>query len=267
MKLPISAMVVGYNEAHFLKQCLASISFCDEIIYTDLGSTDNSLEIASRFTDKICHRDRALVPSCEMVQAELVHNLKNDWVIFIDPDEEVDISLAREITEKFDAFKHDDQLGAVMVPWQFYFARHKLKGTTWGGINTKFFLVNRKGFLFKPIVHYGRSLAEGYAELEIPFDGKLNVLHHYWMNSYSIFIKKHFRYLKNEGKNEYKRGRRTSIKIILLSPFKEFYYSLITKKGYKDYFIGIFLSAFWAYYRTSVLIGIFRVQQNKNRIL
>ena len=35
----------------------------------------------------------------------------------------------------------------------------------------------------------------------------------------------------------------------------------IEKKGYKDRFIGLLLSAFWAYYKTSVYLGIYREQK------
>lgn len=264
-KLPISAMIVGYNEEKFLPQCFESISFCDEIIYTDLGSTDDSINIATNFAQTILEREK--VPSCEMIQAEVVHYLKNDWVLFLDPDERVDVSLAIEIQEKFKDFSNNEKLGAVMVPWQFYFKKKKLKGTPWGGINKKYFLVNRHRFLFEPIVHYGRKLLPEFNATEILFDGNQNVLHHYWMNSYSVFFKKHCRYLKNEGMDQYNQGIRSGYKKIFLSPFKEFHFSFITTKGYKDGLLGFFLSAFWAFYKTYIAIDILKIQRAKRRLL
>ena len=259
-KLPISAMVVGLNEGLLLKECLTSIDFCDEILYADIGSTDNSIEIAKLASADIYYRNK--VPSGEYIQSEIVHYTKHDWVIFIDPDECVDESLKEQIFKEFDFIKNDLQIGAVSVPWQFYFKKHKLKGTIWGGENKKYFLVNKNRFNFLPITHHGRILKKGYKYYEILLNkSSTNILHHYWMNSYRIFLKKHQRYLKNEGKDEYVIGRRTSIKKIVLAPFTEFYFSLIEKKGYKDRFIGLLLSAFWAYYKTSVYLGIYREQK------
>ena len=255
-------MVVGYNEASLLEACLESINFCDEIFYTDLGSTDDSITIAMKFACNILHKDKKMVPSCEMVQTEVVNYTKHDWVIFIDPDECVHNSLREQIINEFDKITSDPHIGAVSVPWQFYFKKHKLKGTVWGGENKKYFLVNKNRFIFLPIIHHGRILKNGFNHYQILLNTKCtNILHHHWMNSYSVFIKKHQRYLKNEGKDEYLIGRRTSLKRIVLAPFKEFYFSFITKNGYRDKFVGFILSAFWAYYKTTVYIGIYKMQK------
>jgi hypothetical protein len=253
-------MIVGYNEARLLEVCLESVSFCDEVFYTDLGSTDDSIQIAERYTKNILYRERSKVPSCEMVQAEVVHMTKNEWVIFIDPDERVDQSLATEINNRFRDFTLNEKLGAVVVPWQFYFKRKRLQGTVWGGENKKFFLVNKQRFIFEPIIHYGRKLAVGFTSIEVPFDGKSNFLHHYWMNSYKDFVRKHFRYLKNEGKDQFNLGRRVSQKEALLKPVTAFKDCYIYKKGYKDGLVGIFLSFFWAFYATRIAFDILRIQ-------
>lgn len=252
-------MVVGYNEAHFLKDCFSSVSFCDEIYYTDLGSTDNSEQIARSYGAIILHHP--MVPSCEMVQAKVVNQIKNDWVIFIDPDERVDMLLTEEIKKNFELYLKDDKLGAVMVPWVFYFKKHRLKGTVWGGTNEKYFLVNKKRFEFEPVVHYGRKILPGFNTIHIDADGGKRVLHHYWMNSYIIFFRKHFRYLKNEAKDRYHLGARQSIRGLFLKPFTAFNESFFIKKGYKDLHIGLFLSVFWAFYETRIAFELVRIQR------
>lgn len=251
-------MIVGFNEAHFLQQCLDSISFCDEIVYTDLGSADDSVKIAEEAGATIHYHDK--VPSCEMIQAKMVHQLKNNWVIFIDPDERVDPILAVEIHALFNELKNAPNTGAVLVPWIFYFKKRKLRGTVWGGLNHKYFLVNRNRFEFAPVVHYGRKILPGYQIKELAFTGS-NILHHYWMNDYNVFFKKHKRYLKNEGIDRYQMGIRQSKKSIIIKPFKEFYKSFITKRGYKDGIRGYFLSVFWAYYETYIGIDLLRIQR------
>lgn len=256
-------MIVGFNEEKLLPACFESISFCDDIHYTDLGSTDASLQVARQFAHHIYHRKP--VPSCEMIQTEVVHYTKNDWVIFIDPDEVVDPSLQEEILSRFADISAQENLGAVKVPWQFYFKKHRLRGTVWGGRNQKFFLVNKHRFAFDPVVHYGRKLKPGFTEISIPLNAReTNVMHHYWMNSWAVFIRKHRRYLVNEGMDRFNLGVRTTFKQVLMAPYREFKRSFWTLKGYKDGVLGFFLSCFWAWYQTSAMSSLYKIQQRQS---
>lgn len=54
--IPISACIITKNEADNLNQCLKALSaYPFEIVVVDTGSTDNSLEIARKYTTKIYH--------------------------------------------------------------------------------------------------------------------------------------------------------------------------------------------------------------------
>ncbi len=46
----ISAVVLTKNEEEFIRNCLESVSWVDEIIVIDCGSTDNTLVIAKKYT-------------------------------------------------------------------------------------------------------------------------------------------------------------------------------------------------------------------------
>ena len=255
-------MIVGFNEEKLLPACFQSVSFCDDVHYTDLGSSDGSIKIAEQYASQIYHRKP--VPSCEMIQTEVVHYTKNDWVVFIDPDEVVDESLVNDVLAKLNEIKDQQSIGAIRVPWQFYFKKTRLRGTVWGGRNQKFFLVNKHRFAFDPVVHYGRKLKPGFSAIDIPLNSnETNVLHHYWMNSWAVFIRKHRRYLINEGIDRYNLGVRTSLKEVLLAPYREFKKSFWTLKGYRDKFLGFFLSVFWAWYQTSAMFSLYKIQQRK----
>jgi len=49
----ISCLVHTYNSQRYIEWCLKSLTFCDEIVIVDMYSTDRTIEIARRFTDKI----------------------------------------------------------------------------------------------------------------------------------------------------------------------------------------------------------------------
>jgi hypothetical protein len=82
----ISACLIVKDEAATLDRCLASIApVVDEIIVVDTGSTDSSVEIARRYTDKVFfypwHDDFAAARN------ESLRHATGDWVMVIDADE------------------------------------------------------------------------------------------------------------------------------------------------------------------------------------
>ena len=101
MKTKISALITTFNESRFLEECLSRLSFCDEIVLVDLGSTDNCLEIARKYGAKILFHE--LVPFAEKVRDYAISNARNDWVLFTDPD----MYFPRGIEHKIDEFISD----------------------------------------------------------------------------------------------------------------------------------------------------------------
>ncbi|HEU4678967.1 MAG TPA: glycosyltransferase, partial [Terrimicrobiaceae bacterium] len=56
--MTISAIILTYNEGARLRDCLASATWCDEIIVVDGYSTDDTVEVAKEFTEKVFLSDR-----------------------------------------------------------------------------------------------------------------------------------------------------------------------------------------------------------------
>lgn len=261
--MKISALVVGRNEANKLSNCLHSLSFCDEILYGDLDSSDNSIQIAEQFNCRIFSYKK-FGPSCEYTQADLINHVKNDWVIMVDPDEVVDPALIRDIKKTLLNLDSDETIGDIYVPWQFYFGNKKLKGTVWGYKKKKGVVVNRNRYEILPITHYGRRLKDGYKSYFIEPNGD-NVLHHYWMDDTKSFIAKHKKYLKDEGIDRYNTGQRISIAGVLYNVFYQFIYCFIIAKGYKDGFTGIFLSLFWTWYSFRSNLSLYLVTKRMEK--
>lgn len=83
------------------------MAWADEIIVVDSGSTDNTVEICRRFTDKILITDW---PGYGAQKQRALDMATGEWVLSLDADERVMPSLKEEILQKlpqtsFDAFE------------------------------------------------------------------------------------------------------------------------------------------------------------------
>ena len=52
----LSVVIITKNEQANIKDCLESVKWADEIVIVDDNSSDNTIEIAQRYTDRIFKR-------------------------------------------------------------------------------------------------------------------------------------------------------------------------------------------------------------------
>ena len=76
------------NEEAFLEKCLESVkNYIDEIIIVDTGSTDKTVEIASRYTDKVYFHPWE--GNFSKARNQALSYATCDWIFQIDGDEEL----------------------------------------------------------------------------------------------------------------------------------------------------------------------------------
>lgn len=242
-KLPISAITVSFNEGYLLDACLSKLTFCDEIILVDMESSDNTVEIAQKYATKILTHHK--VPLVEIALANIIPKTKHDWILFMDPDGVVSDGLIDEIYTLFPTL--NDKIGMVKSPYQYYFGKHALKGTRWGGVKTIRLLAHREKIHYSGNVHQGQKIRAGYEIFKIN-PKKDVVVHHYWMINNEQFLEKHMRYLLNEGKSQYDNGKRYSLFIQVARSVYGFVNSYFLKKAFLDGYLGFYLSVFWSWY-------------------
>ena len=91
----LSAIIITYNEAVNLPDCLASLAFCDEIVVIDGGSTDGTAVIAAQAGARVIQKPDFAGFGAQKQAA--LDQARGDWVLSIDADERVPEALAREI--------------------------------------------------------------------------------------------------------------------------------------------------------------------------
>lgn len=99
MKLPISAIILTYNEEQNLENCLKSIAdWVHEIIIVDSFSTDRTLDIAKKYGSRI-YQHPFENQAKQFNWALDNFDIHNEWIFRLDADERVTIELWHEIAE------------------------------------------------------------------------------------------------------------------------------------------------------------------------
>lgn len=90
----LSVCVVAFNEERNIGRCLESVRWADEIIVVDSHSTDRTVEIARRYTDRVIAQTWLGYVAQKNFALE---KATGEWVLCLDADEEVSPELAEEI--------------------------------------------------------------------------------------------------------------------------------------------------------------------------
>ena len=100
----ISAIVIAKNEETMIKDCLESLSFCNEVIVVDNGSTDKTKEIAESLRAKVYEIKTNNFSDLRNFGLE---KAEGDWVLYLDADERIDSQLKEEILKAVNESAHD----------------------------------------------------------------------------------------------------------------------------------------------------------------
>jgi glycosyltransferase involved in cell wall biosynthesis len=89
---------MAFNEESNIRRCLESVTWCDEIVVIDSFSTDQTVEICQEYTDRVFQIEwKGYIAQREALRIKAT----NDWVLFLDADEEISPALKDEILRWF----------------------------------------------------------------------------------------------------------------------------------------------------------------------
>ena len=115
----ISACIISYNEEKKIEDCLKSLQpVVDEIIIVDSNSTDQTIEIAKKYTDKIFTQTFL---GYGKQKNFAVSKANHDWIINLDCDERLSEKLQKSILDIKNTL--DDTQAWYMARKTFYIYR------------------------------------------------------------------------------------------------------------------------------------------------
>jgi glycosyltransferase involved in cell wall biosynthesis len=246
MKQPLTVIVPCKNERNNIAQCIESFQrLADEILIADSGSTDDTLEIASRYPKvRIIRRD--YITSGDF-KNWAIPQASHEWVLIVDADERITPELANEIQLEL---SRGPSFDGYWIYRNNHFMGHPLH---YGDARTDSVLR-----LFKR--ERGRYVGPSdHGEVEIS-TGKVGTLRnrmtHYSVWSYDHVMFKYDRYTSLQAKQWYEAGKRTSYFKLLVRPAFRFFREYILQGGILDGKVGLqqaWLCAFYSYLKQARL--------------
>ncbi len=248
----ISAVIVTFNEEKKLEDCLKSIyKKVDEIIIVDLGSTDKSLQIASKYEAKVFKHEN--VDYVEKVRDFSISKANGEWILVLDPDERITHSLFEKLKEIISEGKYT----AVNIPRKNIFFGRWIRHTNWWpDRQIRFFKKGKVSWSSK--IHsypkvYGLSL-------ELISRPELSITH-YGYDNIQQFIDRQNRYSSIEAENRFNLGERFSFFKLGWFPLREFIVRFIRHGGYLDGKYGFILTYLMMVYQLMVMIKIWELRK------
>lgn len=233
----LTAIVLTFNEAAQICDCIESLRFADRILVFDSYSSDGTADLARgcgaealqrHFDHYAAQRNAAL----EAVAAE------TDWALFVDADERVTAPLAIEIREKMEMPGY----AAWRLPRRNYIFGVLTQGAGWHpDYQTRLLRIGRAYYDPARPVHEVALLDGPEGTFDQP-------LIHYNYRDLPHFLEKQRRYARYDAQILFKQGVRPKPHSFVSQPLRHFYWRFITLAGYRDRWHGFKLSLLMAWY-------------------
>ena len=113
-KHTISCCMIVKNEEEFLDKCLSSVKdYVDELIIVDTGSTDSTVEIAKKYTNKIYFHPWE--NSFSKARNQALSYATGDWIFQIDGDEELMEGSGERLRKTVQESKNEDVINVKIL--------------------------------------------------------------------------------------------------------------------------------------------------------
>nr|WP_246429160.1 glycosyltransferase family 2 protein [Pseudoxanthomonas broegbernensis] len=207
---------------------MASLSFCDEIVVVDSGSTDATVRIAEAMGARVLQRP---FDGFRSQKHFAVEQAAHDWVLCLDADERVGAQLHASI-QAARAAGFDGAAGYRFARLSDYFGRFLRHGNAYPDRVLRLFDRRRGGWRGQREVHEAVSL-DGPVR---PLAGDLI---HYPYRSLEQQVAKTQRYARMMAEHEFARGRRARWSKLVLAPAWRFWRGYLLRGGFLDGWRGL----------------------------
>ena len=235
----ISVVINTLNEEKNIERAIRSVkSFADEVLVCDMNSDDNSALLAKKLGAKVIFTKR--LDFVEPARNFAISKASGDWILILDPDEEVPESLL----DKLKDFTKDNSVTTfVEIPRKNLIFGKWVKGSMWWPDNNiRFF--KKESIKWSDKIHRPPQ-TEGQG-ITLPMEERYAITHHHYQ-SISQFLTRLDRYTNVQAREMHKNGEKFNWTDLISKPLGEFLGRFFANKGYIDGLHGLVLALLQAF--------------------
>ncbi|WP_261843392.1 glycosyltransferase family 2 protein [Aliamphritea ceti] len=216
----LSAVIITLNEANNIADCISSLSFCDEIIVVDSGSTDTTTELAFKLGAKVINQSWLGYGQQKQFAVE---QATNNWVLCLDADERISPELAKEIQD----FMQEPNAAACQMPrCNRFMGRWLRHGEGYPDMSLRLF-DRQQAFWSEDSVHEK-------VICNAPIKSLQNDILHYSQETLHQYIEKQNKYTSIQADILTKNNKNISSTKLIMSPLIRFIKFYLVRQGFRD---------------------------------
>ncbi|MGE0041767.1 MAG: glycosyltransferase family 2 protein [Vicinamibacterales bacterium] len=224
----VTVTVITRNEAANLAAALDSVAWADEIVVVDSESTDDTVAIARRYTDRVIVRPwPGYVAQKNFAAAEARH----DWILSLDADERISARLADDIRA---VLGQPDAAGYRMPRVTWHLGRW-IRSTDWYPDHQLRLYDRRRARWTGRLVHESVT-ADG------PVGALGGEILHYAYRDIAHHLQTMDRYTTLAARQMHEEGRRARWYDVLVRPRLAFVRNYLLRGGFRDGSAGLIVS-------------------------
>lgn len=238
-KIKLSVALATLNEEANLDACLSSVaSVVSEIVVVDGGSTDKTIEVASKYGARVIKTTNPAIFHINKQKA--LDACTSEWILQLDADEVVPVALLREIETTID--KNPVENGYYIPRKNYFWGRFMKKGGQYPdhvirlvrknkakfpslSVHEQIAIEGKVGYLKEPMLHYSYRTFDDY-----------------WRKarSYTALTAREFARDPSSGSILF------LVRSCIYKPLETFFNLYLRHKGFMDGWQGLFFAGFSA---------------------
>ncbi len=228
INMMLSVIIITKNESKSISRCLDSVSWADEIIILDSGSTDETVAICQHYTPLVYQTDW---PGFGLQKQRALDKAQGDWVLSIDADEYLSDALQTEIQQ---AIQQQDIQGFEIPRLSSYCGKNIKHGGWWPDRVLRLFQ-RSTGRFTAALVHEKIIMTGKLGQLSAP------LLHETYVDLAEV-VQKINTYSSLGAQELYEQGKTSSLSKAILKGLWSFFRTYIIKMAFLDGQYGFMLA-------------------------
>lgn len=255
VKISVVINVVD-EEVKDISRAIASIEdFADDIVIVDMTSLGFPGTKSVKQKDKIRVYKHERVPYVELIRNFGILKAKGEWVLILDPDEEISSGLSSDLRK----IVNNPEADYYRVPRKnIIFGKWIKHSRWWPDYNIRFF--KKENVSWSEIIHSVPMTKGRGLDLEAEEDNA--IIHHHY-ESVEQFIERLNRYTTEHAKLLLKGGYRFDWSDLIQKPAGEYLSRYFEGEGYKDGLHGFALAGLQAFSEFVMYLKVWQLEKFK----